>query len=428
MRLLLSAFACEPRAGSEPGNGWTWAETLSRTHEVTVITDGAHRAPIEAELAAVPNDRLKVHYIGEGPAGYLGFDIYPYYFKWQEQAADLAARLHVQQPFQMVHHVTYGMHRAPSYMFRLGIPFVWGPIGGAEDVNPLFYTPGQITPKESAKELVRWAWNQWCRVDPRLKATADGASVIGVTTPDTARSLPCRDRRKAVILPSSVLNPADLREIARHRAQGGPATGLSLAFTGRLLGWKGPVLALRAFARYAATHPTANLHYYGEGPLEGYLKAEAAKLGLGGRVVFHGKVPRAEMLGAYARHNAFFFPSRHDSSGCATLEAQAAGLPVVCLDAGGPGMQVSPQAGVKVKPTTPARVERDLAAALARLTADPAFWQRCSDAARAHALNPATTPDIFEMIRRLYGPLNLPGLVPPAPVNREAGGELATTL
>lgn len=411
MRILLSAFACEPRAGSEPGNGWTWAETLSRQHDVTVITDGAHRGAVEQELASAPNPRLQAHFIGDGPPGYLGFDIYPYYFRWQKQAADLAARLHAEQPFEFVHHVTYGMHRAPSYMYRLGIPFVWGPIGGAEDVSPAFYAPSQITPKESVKELIRWAWNQWCKVDPRLIRTAHHAKVIGVTTPDTARSLPRADRAKAIVLPSSVLNPADLQAIALQRARPGPVTGLSLAFTGRLLGWKGPVLALRAFARYAARYPTATLHYYGEGPLEGYLRAEAERIGLKDRVIFHGKVPRAEMLSAYARHHAFLFPSLHDSSGFATLEAQAAGLPVVCLDAGGPGMQVSNQAGIKVKPTTPARAERDLAAGLGRLTDDEAFWQSCSDAARAHALNPATTPDIHEMIRRLYGPLKLQNLV-----------------
>ena len=38
MKILLSAFACHPRHGSEPGTGWHWTAALSDLgHEVTVL-------------------------------------------------------------------------------------------------------------------------------------------------------------------------------------------------------------------------------------------------------------------------------------------------------------------------------------------------------------------------------------------------------
>ncbi|HWG84922.1 MAG TPA: glycosyltransferase family 4 protein [Deinococcales bacterium] len=410
MRILLSAFACEPYGGSEPGNGWTWAEALARRHQVTVLTDSAHRERIEAELARRPNPNLEFHYLGSGPQGYIGLDIYPYYYKWQRDALDLARRLHAERPFDVAHHVTYGIHRVPSYMWKLGIPFVWGPVGGGEDVPFAFYLPRWLGWRESAREVIRWTWNRLCILDPRLRATARHAAVIGVTTRQTLEAYPADTHSRAVVVPSSILNAADLDVIAAHPAQPGPKDGLSLAFVGRQLGWKGPSFALHAFARYAARYPAASLHFYGTGPMADFLRDLAGRLGVQEKVVFHGSVSRAEMLRAYGRHNAFLFPSLHDSSGFASIEAQAAGLPVVCLDAGGPGMQVPPQAGVKVPPRSPEQAIADLADGLARLTDDGAFWAACSSAAREHALDPKATPNIEEMIDRLYGRLYLPPL------------------
>ena len=38
LRVLLSAYACEPGKGSEAGNGWNWARELSRYEDVWVLT------------------------------------------------------------------------------------------------------------------------------------------------------------------------------------------------------------------------------------------------------------------------------------------------------------------------------------------------------------------------------------------------------
>ena len=44
----------------------------------------------------------------------------------------------------------------------------------------------------------------------------------------------------------------------------------------------------------------------------------------------------------------FVYPSLHNSSGNAVLEALSFGLPVVCLDLGGPAQIVTPKSGVIV--------------------------------------------------------------------------------
>src|SRR5215467_5078362 len=53
MRLLLSAYACRPNAGSEPGFGWNWATHLAdRGIEVHALVAKRNQEPIEAGLRA----------------------------------------------------------------------------------------------------------------------------------------------------------------------------------------------------------------------------------------------------------------------------------------------------------------------------------------------------------------------------------------
>lgn len=400
MRILLSAFACVPGGGSEEGVGWAWATGLAEHHDVVVLTDGSFREPIERELARRPRLRLAFRFIGNGPPGYEGLEIYPYYRRWQREALEVARELHAARPFDLAHHVTYAMHRVASQLWRLPVPFVWGPVGGGEDVPLRFILPRWVGgTRSSAMELVRWVWNRWCHVSPSLRACARASARAVAATEQTLASWPSDVRRRGLVLTNAVLDRDELEWLTRHRARPAAGRGGSVAFVGRQLGWKGPVLAVHAFRRHAAGHPDATFHLYGDGPLRARLEELAVACGIADRTTFHGRVDRAQLLESFGSHQAMLFPSMHDSGGLAAVEAMAAGVPVVCLDVGGVGEAVPEAAGVKVAPTTPRRAIADLAAGLDLLADDPELWRRASDAATAAALG---TPTIEERMHLLY--------------------------
>lgn len=407
MRVLLSAFACVPGGGSEEGVGWAWATGLAEHHDVVVLTDGSFQDAIDRELQVRPRPRLEFRFIGDGPPGYEGLDIYPYYRRWQREALEVARAVHAAQPIDVAHHVTYAMHRVASQLWRLPVPFVWGPVGGGEDIPLPFVLPRWVGGRrESAMELVRWLWNRWCRIDPSLRACARRAAVPVAATEQTRASWPSDVRRRAVVQTNSVFDRAELRRLARDPARPASGRGGSVAFVGRQLGWKGPVLAVYAFQRHAAGHPDATLHLYGDGPLRPRLDELVRACGIAARTTFHGRVAREELLTAYRQHHTLLFPSMHDSGGMAAIEAMAAGVPVVCLDAGGVGEAVPDEAGVKVAPTSPRQAISALAAGLDLLADDEERWRRASRAATAAAL---ATPTIEERTRRLYAGLTAGG-------------------
>src|SRR6202020_2167039 len=105
------------------------------------------------------------------------------------------------------------------------------------------------------------------------------------------------------------------------------------------------------------------------------------------RIEFIPWLPQQHLFALYGNHDLLVFPSLHDSSGNVVLEALSHGLPVMCLDLGGPPQIVTPHAGIVV--STAGRSTMGVAAAVAeemqRLFAEPARLAALSAGAIARA-------------------------------------------
>ena len=84
------------------------------------------------------------------------------------------------------------------------------------------------------------------------------------------------------------------------------------------------------------------------------------------------QMPQQELFALYRTMHCFLFPSLHDSSGNVVLEAQANGLPVVCLDVGGPATLVTEDTAIVVatRNQNEAGVIQGLADAIRKLAHD----------------------------------------------------------
>jgi glycosyltransferase involved in cell wall biosynthesis len=164
--------------------------------------------------------------------------------------------------------------------------------------------------------------------------------------------------------------------------EGNPFRVLSV---GRFLHWKGFEIGLRAFARFHGEFPASEYWFIGAGPERDRLEDVAEKLNVAEAVRFWGRMGRSETFEKLAECDVLLHPSLHDSYPWVCIEAMAAGRPVICLDVGGPALQVSDETGIKVPATAPEQAIADLAAALARVAKDPGLRQRISQAARIRA-------------------------------------------
>jgi glycosyltransferase involved in cell wall biosynthesis len=389
MRILLSAYACEPGKGSEQGVGWHWATELARLgHEVAVITRANNRPLLERTLADAPIAGLRFYYY-DLPAWAKwwkrgGRGVQLYHWLWQSGAYRLARQLTRKAQFDLVHHLTFGVFRQPSFMGRLGLPFVVGPLGGGE-VTPASLR-SSFPAKEMFWEMLRATSNKMAYWNPSLRAMFRQATLIFYKTPETLAALPaaCRQRSR-VQLEIGV----EARRIRQEAV--GQAAGAEFLYVGRLLYWKGVHLALKALCELRKNLPGATLTVIGTGPDEAGLKGLSAALGLRDSVQWLGWMPQEELWAHYGRYTAFVFPSLHDSGGSVVLEALSQALPVICLNTGGPGAILSPSCGIKVpvENRNEVQVVGDLKAAMEKLARDSAL--RAQMAHRALEFARATT-------------------------------------
>ena len=156
-----------------------------------------------------------------------------------------------------------------------------------------------------------------------------------------------------------------------------------MLYAGRLTKEKGVDLLADAFLAARARDPRLQLVLAGGGPEEDALRAR-----LGAAATFLGWLEGDELARAYADADLFLFCSQTDTFGQVVLEAQASGLPVVAVDAGGPSELIaSGRSGVLCPPRTSA-----LADAVAGLAAhpSPAPAPRHAAASRRSANAPGT--------------------------------------
>jgi glycosyltransferase involved in cell wall biosynthesis/predicted metal-dependent phosphoesterase TrpH len=106
---------------------------------------------------------------------------------------------------------------------------------------------------------------------------------------------------------------------------------INVLYAGRLTREKGVDLLADAFEAAYERDPRLHLVLAGDGPERGALEAR-----LGDRATFLGFLHGEELPRVYASADAFLFASETDTFGQVIIEAQASGLPVVAVDAGGP--------------------------------------------------------------------------------------------
>jgi colanic acid/amylovoran biosynthesis glycosyltransferase len=109
----------------------------------------------------------------------------------------------------------------------------------------------------------------------------------------------------------------------------------------RLIEKKGLRMSLRAFAKFAASHPAATFTIAGEGPLRNELGRVAAELGVAEKVFFPGFISQNQLRELFYQSHIFLHPSEVGGDGNqegvpnSMLEAMASGLPVFATEHGG---------------------------------------------------------------------------------------------
>lgn len=377
VRVVISAYSCDPQGGSESLNGWRTAEGMAQLgHQVVLLTRPQEAKNIEARLAELGSDGApQVIFVPDHVPQSISrgeFGVNACYFTFQNRALKEARRRGL-DAFDVAHHVSWGSVTHPVGLARLGPPLLLGPVGGGEFLIPAHEPWMDATPQ---RETYRRAYLKHVATRSPLARHMARTSVVALATnPETAtllKALGAGDVRAMLMdaVPVEALSPRPAR-----------GSSLQILWVARFLPRKGARLALKTFAEVLRQEPSAQLRMVGDGPTLAAARQYARTTGIDGAVEFTGRLPFAQVQALYASAAVFLFTSVRDAFGAQVLEASAKGLPTVAIRQSGVGASLA-ALGNLVEPLPSDDLPGRLADAVVRmLTASPADWLAQSSAA-----------------------------------------------
>jgi glycosyltransferase involved in cell wall biosynthesis len=378
-RLLISAYHVDRLYSMESRLAWQRAYAAAEKFDVTVLCskgDASDLPPADRSfrVETTPLTAFERRLMQTPKTFYWG------YRRWARRVGRVAEQLHRRRAFDLVHHVSFCGYREPGECWRLGAPFLWGPVGGTHNFPWRFLSSLDLA--GAAKEAFRNALNGWQLRHPgRIRRAAQGAALLLAANRSGAEDL----RRGFGVEPVVQLETG----VSLHRTQPRPLRNvdqpLRILWAGRLQPWKSLPLLLRALAELPGD-ASYELRILGQGPCERQWRRLAERLGVASRISWVGWSSDYRLqLPHYDWADVFTFTSLRDTSGTGLLEALAAGAPIIGLDHQGAADVMTDECALRVPVTTPAEAIAGFRQVIARLAGDSQLLARLSRGAMERA-------------------------------------------
>jgi len=356
--------------------GWKAATALSKKHEVHVLASTSERQAVERALATGEHPGLSFTYFGKDAPYHENrlvarLQSWARYLAWTQQSLEIARALTAQQPFHIAHHVTYSSWRVPSPLWRLDLPLIWGPVGGAAEYPS--HLLGKLATRSAIYELMRRLSNRQATRSSALRHCAQNSAAVIASNKETfdkLLALRCRSNGMHLLFPTFFTD----QQVAMFRCDPRdkpPADPIRLFAGGNIIGSKGLVFALEALQIAAQRGIKWRLVVGGYGPEVPFLKKRARALGIEDWVEFHMGFSGAEYSSKLKESHVFILPSFRENAGITMLEAMLAGCVPVIVDASAQAGVVNDSCGFKIPVGKAADISKGLASAVCLLTEQP---------------------------------------------------------
>jgi glycosyltransferase involved in cell wall biosynthesis len=399
-KVLLSAFACEPNKGSEPGGGWNWATGLaSQGFEVHCLTWQLNKPAIELvekpknlhfHYIALP---FKLHFLYRFSQGTM----YIHYIMWQWLAYKKGKSLHKKLNFDIVHHVSWGNLQMGSYLYKIKAPFILGPAGGGQKAPEAFkdYFLGHWQSEIKREKIGEWLLKNY----PACKNAMKNAQVVLAANEESLQFAKAAGAKNCFLYIDHALAESYFPQnfVPKKVVPG----TLKLLWVGRFMPRKGLPLVLDVMARLK-NYENITLTIVGYGELENKIIEKIKENSLEKTVKMTGKIPYEQVKEYYLSHDIFFFTSLRDSGPAQLTEAMAYGLPIVTINLHGQGFIVNDETGIRCKCDTPQIAIEELEKAILYLYNNPENFTAMSQAAHDFAKRQTWPAKISNIVKKYY--------------------------
>ena len=357
IKVLASVWQLDPEDVGGNRINYEWVTRLCEHVDLTVITAGAR---INETCGIEDNNKIKLIKIPP----YLSFrkwDLFdrtvsPGYLEYFWRTKYRVKTILNKNDFDICHHFApQNIRFASPFLDVKSHPTVFGPFHGG---LPSPQIMKELHGKEKLLMKLRIVDQLRLRFDYTLRKHFKNATKLLLSADyvaDILKPVGIPPSKFEVIPPPPVSLPNEVKSYKNHNK-------LKMIFVGRLVPTKGLEILIKSLR--GLEHLNIELSVFGKGECEHYYKRLAEKLNVNDSISWKGFVPNNVIHQEMLNSDLFVFPSLREPFGIAIAEAMGIGLPVICVDYGGPGYIVTDNCGIKIKLSNLEKMTFDLHSAI----------------------------------------------------------------
>lgn len=339
--ILVLAYMLSPYKGSEFSVAWNYVTEMSKDNDLTVLygISGKHMGDCEEMDSYINNNPIPgVNLIAVKPnrlANALNYfnrhDIFVYTFYyayrvWQKLAYQKAIELMKHNKFDLVHYVGMIGYREPGYLWKLGLPYVWGPISGVNNAPLQLMKKMPILGK--AKQLFRnFANTMQFRYSKRLKEALKHTDILLTATSENHDKFLNVHGKESICLPENSI----IGKITLNKDKFIKPNKYRFIVVGSLDARKSVGILLDSVALMKHKDKIL-LDIVGDGPLKEHLVHQSEKLKINNIIYWHGFLPRMEAIELFASAHLHIITSISEGNPTTIWEAMMHGVPTLSFD------------------------------------------------------------------------------------------------
>lgn len=356
-RILVMAYMLSPYKGSEFSVAWNYVTHMSKANDLTVLygISGNHMGECREtedyiDKHPIPGVELIPVYPNHW-ANLLNWPnrhdifVYTFYFAyraWHRQAYRIACQLAERKHFDIVHYVGMIGYREPGYLWKLGLPYVWGPVGGANNVpwQLMKHMPLAGKIKSAFRNIANTIQLHTMR---RLRKALKSTDVLMTATSENQRKFKGIYNKDSICLPENCITGS----ISLDEAKFENPSKYNIMVIGRLDANKSVGTLLEALTK-VSRRDMLHVDIVGDGPLRGRLQHYASRHGLEGLMTWHGQLPRQQAVQLFNSAHLHVITSVSEGNPTTIWEAMSYGVPTLSFDHCGMHDTLCGRCGIRV--------------------------------------------------------------------------------
>ncbi len=404
--ILISAYAISPSQGSEFGVGWNFVIHLSRHFNLTVLFGTSEERmgvekPLYDYLKSYPLPNINFIFVRPSKKtkifDWLNHNVATIFFyfalkSYNKDVYNTAKTCLENKKYDFLYQLNPIGFRNPGFLWKMGIPFIWGPVGGTVSLDARLFSLLDI--KSKFRHVLRNLTNKFIlNYSGNVRGAVKSAKLIFAATNSDAMNL-----RKYYNVYPEVMRENNVTQINKIKLSKSKA--VQLIWVGRIDGSKSLATLLRSLAIIKVTKEW-RLNIVGDGPLLNECLEIASDLQLNESITWHGKLPRDQVMGIYASSDVHISTSIMDSNPTVLIEAFEYGLPTIAIDGYGFSDLIDPTCGIKIPINKKRKLIYDYARAIETLIENELYLNHLKDGAHKKSTTLIWDQVILRMVNKI---------------------------